>query len=100
MGADIVYLQETHLNNHAHKQLHKDWVGHMCFTLVLIPNQEQSWTALAQTHRSSICARHGLIQFKIIHCLHWLLHPLPPLGGVVLPVCKNQNQNSTKYFVR
>ena len=41
--------------------------------------EEQWQTALAQTHSSSICARHGLLQFKIMHCLHWskqMLHKI------------------------
>lgn len=33
--------------------------------------EEQWQTALEQIHCSSICARHGLLQFKIIHCVHW-----------------------------
>lgn len=29
LGADIIFLQETHLKNNAHRQLHKNWVGHV-----------------------------------------------------------------------
>ena len=29
LGADIAFLQETHLKIHAHKQLHRNWVGHV-----------------------------------------------------------------------
>lgn len=27
MGADIAFVQETHLKNNAHKQLYRNWVG-------------------------------------------------------------------------
>lgn len=27
LGADVAFLQETHLKNHTHKQLNKNWVG-------------------------------------------------------------------------
>lgn len=29
LGADIAFLQKTHLKNHALKQLHRNWVGHV-----------------------------------------------------------------------
>lgn len=29
LGADVAFLQETHLKNQAHKQLSKNWVGHV-----------------------------------------------------------------------
>lgn len=29
LGADVAFLQETHLKNHAHKQLYKNWIGHV-----------------------------------------------------------------------
>lgn len=33
--------------------------------------EEQWQTALKRIHSSSVCATHGLLQFKIIHRLHW-----------------------------
>ena len=36
------------------------------------PICDASWeTALSRVHGSSICARHGLLQFKILHRIHW-----------------------------
>lgn len=34
--------------------------------------QDDFWDKiLYRVHSSSLCARHGLIQCKILHCTHW-----------------------------
>lgn len=49
---------------------------------------EDQWEqALACTHSASICARHGLIQFKIIHRLHWSNYKLSKVFSNVDPLC-------------
>lgn len=48
---------------------------------------EQWEIALEQIHRSSVCARHGLIQFKVIHRLHWSRQKLNKIFPEVDPAC-------------
>lgn len=33
--------------------------------------KDQWETALQQTHKTSVCVRHGLLQFKVLLWLHW-----------------------------
>ncbi len=47
---------------------------------------------LKQIHRSSICARHGLIQFKVIHRLHWSKQKLSKIFPDVDPSCDRCGQ--------
>lgn len=47
---------------------------------------KEQWQT-AQTHRSSICARHGLLQFKIMHRLHWSKQKLNKIFPSVEPSC-------------
>lgn len=49
--------------------------------------EEQWQTALAQIHSSSICARHGLLQFKIIHRIHWSKQKLHKVFPSIDPSC-------------
>ncbi len=53
---------------------------------------EQWEIALKQIHRSSICARHGLIQFKVIHRLHWSKQKLSKIFPDVDPSCDRCGQ--------
>lgn len=49
---------------------------------------EEQWeAALQQIHGSSVCARHGLIQFKVIHRLHWSKQKLSKIFPNVDPSC-------------
>lgn len=49
--------------------------------------EEQWQTALEQIHSSSVCARHGLWQFKIIYCLHWSEQKLKDIFPEIDPSC-------------
>ena len=52
------------------------------------PICEESWeTALGRVHSSWICARHGLLQFKILHCVHWTKLRLSKRFSAVDPLC-------------
>ena len=49
---------------------------------------EDQWQrAPTQTHSSSICARHSLMQFKIIHHLHWSKQKLHSIFPSADPLC-------------
>lgn len=50
-------------------------------------SEEQWRSALGQTHKISTCARHGLIQFKILHRLHWSKQRLHRIYPTIDPSC-------------
>lgn len=49
--------------------------------------EEQWQTALTQIHKSSACVRHGLLQFKTIHRLHWTKQKLHKIFPEIDPSC-------------
>lgn len=49
--------------------------------------EEQWQTVLARIHSCSICARHGLLQFKIIHRVHWSKQKLHKIFPSIDPSC-------------
>lgn len=49
---------------------------------------EEIWDrALDRIHSSSICLRHTIIQFKILHCLHWSKRRLAKFTTSIGPIC-------------
>ena len=62
------------------------------------PICEESWeAALSRVHSSSICARHGLLQFKIVHRIHWTKLRLSKWFSDVDPLCDRCKCNPTSH---
>ena len=57
---------------------------------------EEMWQdCLKRIHTSSMCIRHGLIQFKILHRLHYSGEKLARLFNIPDPGCPRCNQTPT-----
>ena len=52
-----------------------------------LKSQWEGETALGRVHSSWICARHGLLQFKILHRAHWTKLRLSKRFSDVDPLC-------------
>lgn len=60
---------------------------------------EQQWSdILRRIHSTSICARHGLIQFKIVHRLHMSKVKLSKIYPEVDPICNRCKQVPATLF--
>ena len=60
---------------------------------------DESWhSAVTMIHSSSVCIRHGLIQFKIFHRLHLCRNRLAKLYPNVDPTCVRCHQASATLF--
>lgn len=54
---------------------------------------EETWErALDRIHSSSICLRHTVIQFKVMHCLHWSKVRLAKFAPSIDPICDRCRQ--------
>lgn len=53
--------------------------------------------ALGRVHTSSVCARHGLIQCKIIHRAHWTKARLAKIYKDINPNCVRCNQSPANH---
>ena len=50
--------------------------------------KEEQWIrAQDGVHSTSICARHGLIQFRVLHCLHLSKVNLSKMFPSINPLC-------------
>uniref|UniRef100_A0A8C7ZH32 Reverse transcriptase domain-containing protein n=1 Tax=Oryzias sinensis TaxID=183150 RepID=A0A8C7ZH32_9TELE len=83
-GISHLYNKLSHLNGHSTLQhLREAWQEELGINI----SEEQWDLALGSIHTTSICARHGLIQFKIIHRLHWTRLRLSKIFPDVDPLC-------------
>lgn len=83
-GISILYNKLSQLAGfNTLQHLRQAWVEELGTEI----SEEQWEQALSCTHSASICARHGLIQFKIIHRLHWSRLKLSKVFPDVDPLC-------------
>ena len=60
---------------------------------------DQQWTAaLNLVHTSSICARHGLIQCKLMYRIHYTNAKLARIYPTVSDACNRCNQSPANHF--
>lgn len=68
--------------------LKTQWEGDLGFEL-----PEETWErALDRIHSSSICLRHTVIQFKVMHRLHWSKVRLAKFAPSIDPICDRCRQ--------
>lgn len=61
--------------------------------------QDDSWDKiLLRVHKSSLCARHGLIQCKILHRTHWTKFRLSQIYPTVTPDCDRCHQTPATHL--
>lgn len=54
---------------------------------------DEEWSkALRRIHTSSICARHSLIQFKLLHRIYWTKLKLSKINPEIDPICDRCRQ--------
>lgn len=57
------------------------------------PISKETWHKIIQgISSSSICLRHALIQFKIVHCLYWSIIRLSKIKANTVPTCDRCRQ--------
>ena len=60
---------------------------------------DETWDAiLKRVHTSSICARHGLIQCKILHRAHWTKEKLSEKFPDIDPACNRCKMTPSSYI--
>lgn len=84
----ICSLQTTSLNN-----IKSSWEKELGEEI----SREQWEEVLKRVHASSICARHGLLQCKLIHRAHWTKARLSKIYQDVNPSCVRCNQTPANH---
>ena len=84
----MIYAEIMNILSPSVSHIREEWVNDIGVTL-----SDEEWEmALFRVHASSICSRHALIQFKVLHRLHYSKVRLARIFPDINPVCDRCKQ--------